>query len=293
MMNKFMCLLILVRYACTTTRPKDAERAKIVVIFTKIREEVKPNASNMNMLAYSDDMENVAAKWVSRCSFWYPHPSSFPEINGSNMLLQESASLNNIFQSAGFYANQANNYDYDNNTCNGNCRYYKLMVWATSTEIGCAYNECPAQYNDKRAYLLSCVFTNVSSEHDLKERPYIAGESCSNCTPGLVCRRKQCAKPELTTISISTTTTQYQSTTSPNGTPHLNTTTIAVSSTPQYQTTTSPQRTQQINSTPGTTSSTTVTTVQISTTTSDASRILHPALLHLAMPLIARLVQSS
>uniref|UniRef100_A0A5K3G0Z0 Flocculation protein FLO11-like n=1 Tax=Mesocestoides corti TaxID=53468 RepID=A0A5K3G0Z0_MESCO len=89
-----------------------------------------------------------------------------------------------------------------------------------------------------------------------------------------------------TTISKSTTTTQYRTTTSPKIPEEVNTTSSAVPSTPQYQTTTSP------NSTRATMSSSALTPMKISTT-SDALKILTPALFHFVLPIIARLVQAS
>uniref|UniRef100_A0A5K3FK81 SCP domain-containing protein n=1 Tax=Mesocestoides corti TaxID=53468 RepID=A0A5K3FK81_MESCO len=263
-MNTFLCLLILAGNVFAVTKPTPDERADIVEMFTGIRENVTPTASNMNLLSYSDALESVAANWVSRCALWYPHPSSFPEINGSNMLLQETGSSTNIFRTVGFFANQAKNYNYTANTCKGNCRYYKMMAWANSTGVGCAYNDCTTQNTQKRAYSLSCVFNNVPSEYDLKQRPYIAGESCLNCTPGLVCRRNQSAKPELTTIPISTTTTQYPTIKSSKIPEELTSTTAPMSSTTQPQTTTSTKMPEELTSATTPVSSTT----QYPTTTS-------------------------
>uniref|UniRef100_A0A5K3G137 SCP domain-containing protein n=1 Tax=Mesocestoides corti TaxID=53468 RepID=A0A5K3G137_MESCO len=82
-------------------------------MFTAVRGNVTPPSSNMNML-------NVSASWVERCAFWYPHPSWFPEIAGSNMILQQTRASQNIFQTVGFYANQAKYYNYTANTCKGN-----------------------------------------------------------------------------------------------------------------------------------------------------------------------------
>uniref|UniRef100_A0A5K3FZR8 SCP domain-containing protein n=1 Tax=Mesocestoides corti TaxID=53468 RepID=A0A5K3FZR8_MESCO len=90
-------------------------------MFTAVRGNVTPPASNMNMLSYSNEMEKVAADWVSKCLFWYPN------LNGTNMILQDTKGFQNHFQTASFYANQAKNYNFDNNTCKGNCRYYKLV----------------------------------------------------------------------------------------------------------------------------------------------------------------------
>uniref|UniRef100_A0A5K3FU02 SCP domain-containing protein n=1 Tax=Mesocestoides corti TaxID=53468 RepID=A0A5K3FU02_MESCO len=90
-------------------------------MFTAVRENVTPTASNINMLTYSDEMEKVAADWVSKSLFWYP------SIDGANMLLQKTGRSQNHFKTAVFYANQAKNNNYADNTCKGNCSYYKLV----------------------------------------------------------------------------------------------------------------------------------------------------------------------
>uniref|UniRef100_A0A5K3FKN0 SCP domain-containing protein n=1 Tax=Mesocestoides corti TaxID=53468 RepID=A0A5K3FKN0_MESCO len=105
-------------------------------------------------------MEDVAAKWVSKCAFWYPNPQWFPDIKGRNMILQKTGTSKNHFKTARFYAKQAKYFNYENNTCTGNCRYYKLIAWAASTEVGCAYNACLTK-KKKKTNILSCVFNNM------------------------------------------------------------------------------------------------------------------------------------
>uniref|UniRef100_A0A5K3FUT8 SCP domain-containing protein n=1 Tax=Mesocestoides corti TaxID=53468 RepID=A0A5K3FUT8_MESCO len=117
MMHTFIFLLTLAGYVSATTVPTAAERDELVEIFTGIRENVTPPANNMSMLSYSFKMEDVAADWVTKCLFWYP------DIQGANMLLQDTGRYDKHFQTAGFYANQAKNYNFDDNTCKGNCRW--------------------------------------------------------------------------------------------------------------------------------------------------------------------------
>uniref|UniRef100_A0A5K3FUU3 SCP domain-containing protein n=1 Tax=Mesocestoides corti TaxID=53468 RepID=A0A5K3FUU3_MESCO len=104
MIYTFIFLLYLAGDECTTTRPTAAERDELVEIFTKIREKVDPTANNMNMLLL---------RRYGKCSSQL----------GVTMFVLDTGRYDKHFQTAGFYANQAKNYNFDNNTCKGNCRW--------------------------------------------------------------------------------------------------------------------------------------------------------------------------
>uniref|UniRef100_A0A5K3FZU4 SCP domain-containing protein n=1 Tax=Mesocestoides corti TaxID=53468 RepID=A0A5K3FZU4_MESCO len=52
------------------------------------------------------------------------------------------------------------------------------MIWAASTEVGCAKQECTS-FEDSQypKYLLACVFNNA--DNAVMDRPYEMGKSCS------------------------------------------------------------------------------------------------------------------
>uniref|UniRef100_A0A5K3G0K5 SCP domain-containing protein n=1 Tax=Mesocestoides corti TaxID=53468 RepID=A0A5K3G0K5_MESCO len=58
------------------------ERYELLGFFTRIRKEVDPPASNMNLLRYSPKMEELALDWVSHCLFQYPGSADYPQFNG-------------------------------------------------------------------------------------------------------------------------------------------------------------------------------------------------------------------
>uniref|UniRef100_A0A5K3G6V8 SCP domain-containing protein n=2 Tax=Mesocestoides corti TaxID=53468 RepID=A0A5K3G6V8_MESCO len=159
-MHKIICLLALVGHVLATV-PSYLERGEIIAKLTKIRQDVQPPASNMNMLSYSEEMEKLASDWLTRCSFGYPSPSTYPAFNGTGMLLRKVANSRLRFQVVSYAAKQAKNYKYDDNTCSGSCKKYKLLVWAASTEVGCAIAKCPDQNTSKDLYYMACVFNHA------------------------------------------------------------------------------------------------------------------------------------
>uniref|UniRef100_A0A5K3G1M2 SCP domain-containing protein n=1 Tax=Mesocestoides corti TaxID=53468 RepID=A0A5K3G1M2_MESCO len=62
--------------------PSQPERDKIMEQLTKLREDVEPEATNMNLLSYSKEMERVAETWVTRCEPDYPGSKSLPSSDG-------------------------------------------------------------------------------------------------------------------------------------------------------------------------------------------------------------------
>uniref|UniRef100_A0A5K3EP87 SCP domain-containing protein n=1 Tax=Mesocestoides corti TaxID=53468 RepID=A0A5K3EP87_MESCO len=148
----------------------------------------------MQLLRYSLDMEKLAEDWVADC-----------------LLRNSSADDRTQFQSTGIsyalgygyelmardittrFANEWIDYDYSTNTCTEACGNYTQMVWANSTEVGCAIQRCDEIRPDwpKPTYLVACQYKPAGNIPG--EMPYEEGESCSKCPEGNECRSNQCA----------------------------------------------------------------------------------------------------
>uniref|UniRef100_A0A5K3G1J9 SCP domain-containing protein n=1 Tax=Mesocestoides corti TaxID=53468 RepID=A0A5K3G1J9_MESCO len=63
--------------------PTDKEREEIVEFHTRIRENVDPPASNMQLMKYSPELENLAKQYAQmRCAGSIPDPSIHAQFQG-------------------------------------------------------------------------------------------------------------------------------------------------------------------------------------------------------------------
>uniref|UniRef100_A0A5K3FZG7 SCP domain-containing protein n=1 Tax=Mesocestoides corti TaxID=53468 RepID=A0A5K3FZG7_MESCO len=99
----------------------------IVGFLAQLRSSVEPPASNMNFVRYSLEMQALANDWASRCSNTYPNVTQFPQFKGTGMTIQTFYNKRPRFSDVSLIANEASNYNYDRNRCNGVCRNYKTV----------------------------------------------------------------------------------------------------------------------------------------------------------------------
>uniref|UniRef100_A0A5K3FD38 SCP domain-containing protein n=1 Tax=Mesocestoides corti TaxID=53468 RepID=A0A5K3FD38_MESCO len=199
---KLLCVLILTWHVLAEV-PTDEERKEILECHTRLREHVNPPASNMMLMNYSIEMENLAVKSLADCR----PPSDLEPFQGTSELLMDELPEKPQFVQELSTVN-GKTYDYERDDCSGPCRDYNLMVWATSTQVGCATKKCPKRGDvSKSTYALVCIYK--PGDNSVAERPYKSGKSCSQCPGGYGCQRNQCYKdtPTTTASSIVMTTT--------------------------------------------------------------------------------------
>uniref|UniRef100_A0A5K3FRU5 SCP domain-containing protein n=1 Tax=Mesocestoides corti TaxID=53468 RepID=A0A5K3FRU5_MESCO len=197
---KLLSLLILTWHVLAEV-PTDVERKAIVECHTKLREHVNSPASNMLLMNYSIEMENLAVQFLADCQ---PPSNREPFQGTSNLLIDRLPEKPKYAQKLCNF--NGNDYDYEKGQCSSYCREYNLMVWATSTQVGCALKACPRGGDaSKPMYALVCIYK--PGDNSLARRSYESGQSCSRCSDGYGCQRNQCYKETPPTPTISTTTT--------------------------------------------------------------------------------------
>uniref|UniRef100_A0A5K3FR91 SCP domain-containing protein n=1 Tax=Mesocestoides corti TaxID=53468 RepID=A0A5K3FR91_MESCO len=190
-----MCNLIylLVLSWCVLAKvPSREERITIVECHAKLREEVEPPASNMQLMSYSTKMEKLAQDLFLHCDSGYPEfDPKYQDVG-----IVELTSENETPRYRDLCKVNGTTYSYNEDRCTGDCLSYLRMVWAASTEVGCATGRCankadPAERDD----FIICTYK--PSVLRFNARPYARGTSCTRCPTGYGCYRNQCRKDSL------------------------------------------------------------------------------------------------
>uniref|UniRef100_A0A5K3F5Q4 SCP domain-containing protein n=2 Tax=Mesocestoides corti TaxID=53468 RepID=A0A5K3F5Q4_MESCO len=285
-MRRIICVLAVI-WQVFAKVPSKEERAEILANLTQIRGNVTPEASNMNLLTYSETLERVANRYVLKCIPEYPWDYIYQEYVGIGFIFSKYSGQPH-FKDAISLANNSASYDYDKDLCRGACKDYKQAVTAAATAVGCAKQYC----KNHGLGLVACAFNN--SDNRRRGWPYVRGTSCSKC-PMDDCIHKQCSAKSPPSPENETTTSSSTSSTSTTPASATPDTTTPASATPD---TTTPASTTTASTTTSTTdtaeglSSTTIETMntvsstsqqQSVKTTSGSTTILIFASLHLSI----------
>lgn len=91
-------------------------------------------------------MANVAQAWANQCVFGY---NAARGMVGENLFLSSANSGDLALKALQAWASEAPHYNFASNTCATGeiCGHYTQVVWADTTQIGCAVASCPAVEN--------------------------------------------------------------------------------------------------------------------------------------------------
>uniref|UniRef100_A0A5K3FCD1 SCP domain-containing protein n=1 Tax=Mesocestoides corti TaxID=53468 RepID=A0A5K3FCD1_MESCO len=152
-MQKLLCVLIFTWYVVANLL-SDNDRQAILECHLRLREIVQPNASNMWLMEYSKEVEKLAETFVETC------PSEQDEPSFSDVGFVEPVSY--YFKpeyNKSFCQIKMPKTGYNCTPAEKGCRFYKQMVWANSTHVGCAAKKCQMNkgfFNTR--FVLVCLY---------------------------------------------------------------------------------------------------------------------------------------
>ncbi|XP_073731677.1 peptidase inhibitor 16 isoform X3 [Misgurnus anguillicaudatus] len=168
----------------------EQQASDIVDIHNDLRSQVQPSAAFMQKVAWNETVRLVAESYAAKCIF-----KDNPDL--PNLKMGENRFVTNrpfnVIEVMLDWLEEKSDYDFDSNSCNKICHHYTQMVWATSTQIGCAAHLCETikGLDYKNATLLVC---NYYPRGNYKgRRPYEQGRFCSKC-PDDLCEGNICVK---------------------------------------------------------------------------------------------------
>uniref|UniRef100_A0A5K3FBY5 SCP domain-containing protein n=1 Tax=Mesocestoides corti TaxID=53468 RepID=A0A5K3FBY5_MESCO len=126
-MLPFVCLSCIL-WCVTAQIPTQQERDDIVEFHTALRENVKPEASNMEIMSYSMELENLAQDWSESCNFHEADSDVYPQFQNIGQVFASGGRFKPTFSEIlPAFAWARDHYDYENDTCKGFCDDYKQV----------------------------------------------------------------------------------------------------------------------------------------------------------------------
>ncbi|CAG5128645.1 unnamed protein product [Candidula unifasciata] len=249
------------------------ERQAIVDCHNKIRGQV--DACHMPPLKYSMKMEKEAKAWLSTCQYQHQERDF-----GENLakLRSKKTELEIGVQSCGMWAKEKGGYKESQAECKPSC-HYTQMVENSTTEVGCALNNC------SNVWLVACYYYPPGNVEGRK--PYTR-DCTKKCKDGQTYNEGLCYDntktrsvdefdtnksdtDESDTNEVDTPLPPTTPETTPSPTTTTSTTTTTETTTTQPPTTTAETTLSPTTTTTSTTTTTETTTTQPPTTTPEAT----------------------
>lgn len=208
------------------------------------RKVSNPEAANMKLMSWDEELAILAQKVVKTCSFFHTaeknrKTSVFAKV-GENLYTGGDYRFTQMMTRTGItklWYDEINFHDIKTLKCQPDkeCGHYKQVIWANSYKIGCAVGRCSAIAGGHPPYLVCCNYGPAGNRFNYDGtaiHPYSEGPACSKCDPGDTCVDQLCnatgvVPPEATTVSATTTAktkTKSTTTTKPKSTTKTTTT---------------------------------------------------------------------
>nr|BEG79506.1 perisilin-6 [Euplectella curvistellata] len=167
------------------------ERDEILDLHNNYRRWVQPAATNMEIMQWSDCLEQVAFDYLSTCPGFAHNNGRSTDAQalgceessyvGEN-LYWSSDSLSNISKSVEAWYEEYAYYDINTMSCSYVCGHYTQIVWATSYLVGCSKFDASANCGSDTGTYFICNYAPGGNTYGVE--PYATGSQCSQCREG-------------------------------------------------------------------------------------------------------------
>jgi len=160
-----------------------AQEKELLDMHNKLREG--EGASDMTQMKWNTDLEKMAQDAANKCQFAHTSHSEMSNKFGFRHVGQNIYVTTRGFQSstaATNWFNEKNDYTYSSTHCAAgkSCGHYTQLVWAQSTDVGCATTWCDNIGGWNHAGYI--IFCNYGPGGNFRgHKPFQKGTACSQC----------------------------------------------------------------------------------------------------------------
>ncbi|XP_075966310.1 C-type lectin domain family 18 member A-like [Anarhichas minor] len=163
------------------------EHSQIVGQHNRLRSRVKPMAANMQKMEWNEKLALLAKKRAASCLTDPPpqHASSFSHIGWNTHLSADGVtSFSDAIHS---WFEEGKDFLYLSGQCreNATCQHYTQLVWATSSNVGCASQLCLREGDVSEMFVCAYYPGGNWEVNGWLVMPYKTGLYCSLCTSSM------------------------------------------------------------------------------------------------------------
>nr|KAF6452420.1 GLIPR1 like 2 [Molossus molossus] len=184
-----------------------------VNLHNELRGNVRPQGANLRFMTWDVALSRTARAWGKKCVL--ERNTHLEEINmahpkfngiGENIWVGPENEFTASIAIRSWYA-EGKKYDFENDSCAGDCSNYIQLVWDKSYKVGCAVTPCSRIGRIRYAALFIC---NYAPGGKLSRRPYQPGVVCSQCSRYDRCTDFLCSKTKKITLPREKSTVQRE-----------------------------------------------------------------------------------
>ncbi|KAL6483635.1 hypothetical protein MHYP_G00085070 [Metynnis hypsauchen] len=174
-----LCAGLWMLTALATGLLTEEQKEHIVQMHNRYRSMVEPQAANMIHMTWDEAPSVMAEAYAAKC-IW-DHNPDVQNVMGENLFI--STGPFSIDKAMSDWFEERAGYNYDTNTCSENqmCGHYTQIVWAKTTNVGCAAHICETVKGlyFQNATMLVCNYFPPGNV--IGQKPYETGLPCSKC----------------------------------------------------------------------------------------------------------------
>lgn len=177
----FLAALFLLNASTTEAGLTAADKKALLGQHNRVRSIVYPNAGNMRLMYWDDQLADIAQGWANHCHQEHnaQRSDNYPGSVGENIATIDSSSRSDIVTQV-----WSHEQDYYANT---DCNRHRQLYWAESDKVGCGRASCSGGTDTVVCnYSPSAtLYTGSSNGCNAPPMPYLVAKStCSSCPSG-------------------------------------------------------------------------------------------------------------
>ncbi|XP_069030225.1 C-type lectin domain family 18 member A-like [Embiotoca jacksoni] len=163
------------------------EHSQIVAQHNRLRSRVKPMAANMEKMEWNEKLAIHAKERAALCP---TEPSLQPSSSFSHLGWNTHLSVHGVISFSDIidsWFEEGNDFLYLSGRCreNATCQHYTQLVWATSSQVGCASQRCLRNGDLCETFVCAYYPGGNWEVNGRLVTPYKSGLSCSLCTSSM------------------------------------------------------------------------------------------------------------